>query len=299
MQKYTAKDIDKFRQAGRIAARALRFGLDLIEPGASHLEVSRAVEAEIDRMGGRPAFPAQISLNNVAAHYCAMPDDPLVFKAGDVAKLDVGVHVDGFVGDTAASKDLGGHGMLVEASREALKQAIRTAGPDVPIRNLGQAVQSTIQGMGFRPVSNLTGHAVGHYQVHGPPQIPNVPEMRSGYLRKGMVVAVEPFASDGRGVVHERGKAEIFSARRRLKHRRGMDRDVFEAIAAFNGLPFARRNLTDRFDIDKVNLTLQEMLKGGMLFDYPPLAEEEGVFLSQAEHTIYINESVEILTLPE
>jgi len=297
--RYSQKELDKFRKAGAIAAKALRYGLGLIEPGASLLEVSTAVEAEIDRLGGAPAFPAQISLNNIAAHYCASPGDTIRFKEGDVAKLDVGVHIDGYVGDTADSKDLGGHGLLVEAAREALKGAIRNAAPGVPIRELSHAIQSTITSMGFRPVSNLTGHAVGQYQVHGPPQIPNVPEYRSGTLKQGIVIAIEPFASDGKGLVHDSGRAEIFSAKRKLKFRRGMDREILDSVADFRGLPFARRNLTDRFRQKDVNRTLQELLKGGMLFDYPPLAEDRGIYLSQADHTIYLNDEPEILTLPD
>jgi len=293
------KELDKFRKAGEIAAKALHFGLDLIEPGASHLEVSCAVEAEIARLGGEPAFPAQISLNNIAAHYCARPDDPLVFRDGDLAKLDVGVHIDGYVGDNAGSKDLGGHALLVEASRQALNSAIRLAGPGQPIRELSRAIQSTINSMGFKPVSNLTGHAVGHYQVHGPPQIPNVPDFRAGSLRSGMVVAIEPFASDGRGVVHNKGRAEIFSAKKRLRLKSTMNSEIFDAIVNYNGLPFGRRNLTDRFAREDVDQTLREMLRGGMLYDYPPLAEPPGTFLSQAEHTIYVGERVEILTLAD
>jgi len=296
---YTPKEIDKFRKAGHIAAQALRHGLGLIEPGASHLEVSQAVEAEIQRLGGEPAFPAQISLNNVAAHFCALPEDPLLFKPGDVAKLDVGVHIDGYVGDTAASKDLGGHGLLVEAAREALMGAIRVAGPDVAIRELGRVIQSAITSLGFKPVSNLSGHAVGHYQVHGAPQIPNVPEFRAGLLRKGMIVAIEPFASDGCGIVNETGKAEIFSARKKFRNLRGLDSGIVDFIASFNGLPFARRNLAERFPLKAVNRTLKELQKSGMLHDYPPLAERPGFFLSQAEHTIYVGDEVEILTLPE
>ena len=299
MVRYSEKELDKFRKAGAIAAKALRFGLGLIEPGASLLEVSQAVEREISRLGGAPAFPAQISLNNIAAHYCAQPDDTIRFAEGDVAKLDVGVHIDGYVGDTANSKDLGGHGLLVDAAREALAGAIRAAAPDVPIRELSQAIQSTISSMGFKPVSNLTGHAVGQYQVHGPPQIPNVPEYRAGTLKKGLVIAIEPFASDGKGVVHDHGRAEIFSAKRKLKLRRGMDKAILDAVAAFRGLPFARRNLTDDFPRKDVDRTLHEMVKGGLLFDYPPLAEKPGIFLSQAEHTIYVDDEPEILTLPD
>ncbi len=293
------REIDKFREAGRIAARALQFGLSRIEPGVPHLEVSSSVEEEIIRLGGQPAFPAQISLNNIAAHYCSKPDDPLRFSIGDLAKLDVGVQIDGYVGDTAATKDLGGHSLLVDASRQALKAAIRAVGPDVPIREASRAIQTTIVSLGFRPVSNLTGHGLGRFQVHTDPQVPNVITHRSGMFRKGMIVAIEPFATDGSGTVHETGEPEIFSLKRRIKLNSDMDEKVVETVLRYRNLPFARRNLTDRHHPDRVERTLKALVRKGMLHSYPPLAEKPGIFVSQAEHTLYIGESVEILTLPD
>jgi methionyl aminopeptidase len=300
MQTYTRdEDIRRFREAGRIAARARDFGLSLIEPGASHLEVSMAIEEEIRRLGGEPAFPAQISLNHVAAHYCATPRDPLRFKEGDMAKLDVGVHVNGYVGDTAATKNLGGPNLLVEASCQALERAINIISPGMPISEVGHVINATIASMGFKPVSNLTGHAVGIYQVHGPPQIPNIPDRGRARFVKGQVLAIEPFATTGRGVVTEKGQAEIFSVTGKLRMKKGMDHEVFEAIAAYNGLPFGRRNLAEHHPLDVVNPTLKALQKRGGLHGYPPLCEDEGVYISQAEHTIYVGDTVEILTLAE
>ena len=292
------EDLARFRKAARITAKARDFGLKLIEPGARLIDVAEAVEEEIRRLGGEPAFPAQISLNHIAAHYCSSPGDELRFQAGDVAKLDVGAHVEGYVGDSAGSVDLGGHSMLVEASRQALKNAIQTIKPGVPIGEVGHAVNAAITGMGFKPVANLTGHAVGIYQVHGEPQIPNVPERNRSVFVKGQVLAVEPFATTGKGVVRERGQPEIFSVKGRIKLKKGMDEEVVEAITAFNGLPFARRTLAERFPLERVNPTLSQMLKRGSLHAYPPLTEAEGVHISQAEHTVYIGDEVEVLTLP-
>lgn len=293
------EDLNKFRAAAKITAKARDFGLKLIEPGAKLIDVAQAVEDEIRRLGGKPAFPAQISMNHIAAHYCSPPGDELLFQAGDVAKLDVGAHVDGYVGDSAGSVDLGGHSMLVEASRQALKSAIQAIKPGAPISEVGHAVNAAITGMGYKPVANLTGHAVGIYQVHGEPQIPNVPERNRNVFLKGQVLAVEPFATTGKGVVRERGQPEIFSVRGRLKMKKGMDEEVIEAIVAFNGLPFARRNLAERLPLERVNPTLAQLLKRGALHAYPPLTETEGVHISQAEHTIYIGDQVEVLTVAD
>ncbi|MFH2002195.1 MAG: type II methionyl aminopeptidase [Planctomycetota bacterium] len=300
MQLYkNSEEISKFRQAGRITAKARDLGLSLIKPGALLIDVACAVEDEIRRLGGEPAFPAQISLNQIAAHYCSGPGDRLRFQEGDVAKLDVGAHVEGFVGDSAGTVELGGHSLLVEASKQALLQAIQVIAPGVPINEVGRVIHATITGMGLQPVANLTGHAVGIYQVHGEPQIPNIPERSRQTFYKGQVLAIEPFASTGKGLVSERGMPEIFSVKGRLKSKKGMDPDVLAAIDAFKGLPFARRNLTDQLPMDRVKTTLALLLKRNALFSYPPLMEKEGVFISQAEHTIFINDRAEILTLDE
>lgn len=298
MQVYTDDEqISKFRQAGRITARARDLGLSMIKPGALLIDVARAVEDEIRTLGGEPAFPAQISLNQIAAHYCSGPGDLLRFQEGDIAKLDVGAHVDGYVGDSAGSVDLGGHGLLVEASRQALNQAIQVIEPGVPVGEVGRVIHATITSMGLKPVANLTGHAVGIYQVHGEPQIPNIPERGRHTFQKGQVLAIEPFASTGKGLVSERGMPEIFSVKGRLKAKKGMDPDVLAAIDEFKGLPFARRNLTEKLPADVVKTTLALLLKRHALFSYPPLMEKEGVYISQAEHTIFVNDKAEILTL--
>jgi len=290
------EEIALFRRAGRIAAAAKEYGLSLIRPGVKLLDVSVAVEEEIRRLGGEPAFPAQISRNHIAAHFCSQPNDPLEFREGDIAKLDVGAHVEGCVGDTAGTRDLGGHGLLVDASRLALEAAVRTVAPGVPISEVGRAVHAAITGLGFQPVANLTGHAVGVFRVHGEPQIPNVPERSRQVFIKGQILAIEPFASTGKGFVTERGMPEIFSAKGRPKFKKGMDPEILDAICAYQGLPFARRNLVERFPLTAVNNTLSQMLKRGLLHAYPPLAERQGVYISQAEHTLYIGDEVAILT---
>ena len=92
--------IEKYRKAGRIAGEVLKYGAALIKPGARLLHVLNKIEEKILNLGGEMAFPPQISMDAIAAHYCADPDDPIIFK-DQVASLDIGVHVDGYIGDTA------------------------------------------------------------------------------------------------------------------------------------------------------------------------------------------------------
>jgi methionyl aminopeptidase len=132
--------------------------------------------------------------------------------------------------------------------------------------------------------------------VHGPPPIPNVPDASGDRLQAGMVVAIEPFATDGAGRVVERGTAEVFRAHGGNGDVPGVDPDVLSAIGAFNGLPFARRQLA-AFDRGRVEATLRALTDARRLAGYPPLVDADGRRIAQAEHTIYVGtEGVEVLT---
>ena len=120
------EDIEKLKKTGKIAAQVLEYGKGLIKKDASMTKVLDKIEEKITELGAKPAFPAQISCNHLAAHYCPDEEDKTVFS-DQLACLDVGVHVDGFIGDTAVTVDLSGKNEdLVKASREALENAIKT-----------------------------------------------------------------------------------------------------------------------------------------------------------------------------
>jgi methionyl aminopeptidase len=291
--------LESLREAGRVASAAREAGARLIVPGARLREVCEAVEDEIARRGGGLAFPVQSSRNEIAAHYCASPEDSTAYADGDLAKLDIGVHVDGWVVDTALTVNVGGlpdNQTLVDAARAALDAAIAAAGPGVPVRRLSHAIESTLHRYGVRPMQNLCGHGVGRWTVHCPPAIPNAMEAVSLCLPPDAVVAVEPFATAGVGEVVERGVAEIF----RLDPRRSIGGtgvpEVVAAIRRFNGLPFARRQLGG-FPRAAVEETLGALRAAGHLGAYPPLVEAEARKVAQAEHTLYVGaDGVEVLT---
>jgi methionyl aminopeptidase len=290
--------LDKLREAGRIAAQAREAGARLIVPGAALREVSEAVEHEITRRGGGLAFPVQSSRNEIAAHYCASPEDPTVYVEGDLAKLDLGVHVDGWVVDTALTVNVGDreeNRPFVEAARAALESAIAAAGPGVAVRRVSQAIEATLGKHGMRPMQNLCGHGVSRWTVHCPPAIPNAADTSVERLEEDAVVAVEPFATDGEGEVMERGPAEVF----RLDPRRAAtagEPHVLAAIRRFNGLPFARRQLA-ALPRPAVEETLRALRAAGQLAVYPPLVEARQRKVAQAEHTLYLGAGgVEVLT---
>jgi methionyl aminopeptidase len=296
------RDLEKWRQAASIACHVRNYVASQMRPGARLIDLSLRGHDRIAALGGKPAFPLQISRNHIAAHYCAFIGDETALAEGDVVKVDCGVHVDGFVADTAMTVDLsadGKHRSLLAAAKEALDAAIRVAGPDVDVTAIGREVESVIKSKGHQPVRNLTGHSVGRWIIHGGPQIPNVPTGR-GKLRPDTCVAIEPFASTGTGLVSEVGDAHVFMCKKTVKRVRGADTQVMEAIRAFGGLPFGSRDLLADLPFRAVSTTLNCLMNAGYLMVYPPLCDREGSFVAQFEHTLYVgDDGVEVMTATE
>lgn len=290
-------DLDKYREAGRIASEARRKAAAQLKPGVRYVDLLDGIERYIREQGAELAFPAQVSVNSVAAHDCAAPDDTRCFRNGDVAKIDLGVHVDGCIADTAETVDLGDHATLIEASRQALEAAIALVRPGTRTRDIGAAIQATMAAIGHKPVANLTGHGIAPFTIHCSPSIPNVPDGASVSLKEGMMICIEPFATTGRGSVVEQGRAEVFGARRKLKAPRHVDSGVADQIVARRGLPFSRRELAYEHGQETAERSLRDLLRVGAIFDYPPLVERQDAVVAQFEHTMYVGpDGAEVMT---
>jgi methionyl aminopeptidase len=297
-------DLETLRRSGRISATALRHGKSMIKPGAKLEDIARACEQVIFDMGGKPAFPAQLSRNHIAAHYCSPPGDATVIQPDDIVKLDLGTQVDGYVTDNATTVDLrdGENSLLVTASRMALENAISVMGPGTSLTEVGRQIESTIKALGFNPVYNLTGHGVARYVIHCAPTVPNYPDPKAARLRANMTIACEPFCCDGRGQIAEKGAAEVFMLRREIKPKDNVPADVIAAVSVTEGLPFARRQLMPVLNTSKrVDEAIDLLDRKGLIHLFPPLCERDGVRVAQTEHTIFISESgAEVITrLPE
>ncbi len=291
-----AEVLEKHIKAGQILAEVLKEAAPKIDVGVPLLEVAEFVEASIISRGAKPAFPCNISLDRAAAHYTPSAADKSVFGE-NMVKLDVGVHVDGYIADAALTVDLSGHDKLVEASKAALGAAIDLIEPGVNTRDLGAAIEEAITGYGYKPVGNLTGHGLLRYEAHAEPSIPNKAMEKGVILKAGDVIAIEPFATDGQGRISEAPITEIygFSSHRpvRLPQARELQKDIHER---YKTLPFARRWLKG----ERADFALIQLLKAGAVHRYPVLWEIEGALVSQAEHTVVILEDRSVvITRPE
>lgn len=292
---------EKFREAGRIAREARELGVSLIQPGTKLREVMEAVEGFIVSQGAGMAFPAQTSLNACAAHYCPSPKDQSEYSPNDIVKIDIGVEVDGYVADNAQTVYLGddpADHKLIEASAAGLDAAINTVADGIEVREVSAAIEAAIEAHGYRPVYNLTGHGVGHYKVHCPPQIPASPDKHDTFvLREGMVIAIEPFATNGKGQVYEKGRAEIFMLMREPRKFKNIDPAVYDVIEGMKGLPFARRTFQG-LPSDAIETTLARLLRTGCLAVYPPLVDPDPkTRIAQTEHTMIVTaDGAEVIT---
>jgi len=288
-----AEILEKYRKAGRILAEVLAEARPRVVVGASLLDVANFVEDAIRSRGAKPAFPCNISLDRNAAHYTPSPNDSSRF-AENMVKLDMGVHVDGYIADAAITVDLGGHDKLVEASQAALDAALDIVGLGADTAQIGKAIEEAITGYGYRPVYNLTGHGLSRYLAHDEPAVPNRAMEKGTILKDGDVIAIEPFATNGSGRISESLINEIygFSASRpvRLPAARTLLKEISES---YKTLPFARRWLKG----ERVEYALMQLLRSEAVHRYPVLWEVEGALVSQAEHTVVVlDKGCEVIT---
>ena len=282
----TDEQLEKHREAGEILAQVRAAAADRVEVGESHLEVAEFAEDRIRELGAEPAFPVNISIDEEAAHATPTPDDDATFGE-EMINLDIGVHVDGWLADTAVTVDLSGHANLAEAPEEALEAAIEVVEPGVETGEIGAEIESVIDGYGYNPVVNLTGHGLGHWEQHTEPNVPNRAVEQGIELEVGDVVAIEPFATDGSGKVNEGAHEEIYSLEREASVRNRQAREALEQIVEeFKTLPFARRWL----DTSRARMALRRLERNDVVHGYPVLKEQDGSLVSQREHTVIVTE---------
>lgn len=286
------EEMDLYMEAGRIAKKVLEDAGGRVKEGVSMLEFVDETEGMIIDEGASLAFPLNVSLNEDAAHDTASPGDERRFSAGDVIKVDMGVHLDGYIADTAITVDLGDNALLLEASREALEAAIRHTKPGVTAGELGAVIQHEIESRGFLPISNLTGHGLSRYNLHTVPTIPNIKVEGGAIIEEGMVFAIEPFASTGNGYVNERGRVEIFRQVSPARARLPSAKAILKVSEECGGLPFARRWVKNK----KVDMGIGNLLKNNVLHPYPTLHDIAGSLVSQHEHTLIVTEEGCIVT---
>ncbi|MBI4177364.1 MAG: type II methionyl aminopeptidase [Candidatus Aenigmarchaeota archaeon] len=288
-----AKIFDNYTKAGKILKDI--FGALLVRPGDKIVDIADTVENEILRKGGVPAFPANISINEIAAHYTPVPNDEITIREGDLVKVDLGAHIGGYIADAAVTFCSGKNDMVI-AVENAVKAAMKLMVPGKKVKDVSEAIESEIESKGFRAVSNLTGHSLDKFIFHGPVPIPNVRNSINYEFKVDDVFAVEPFATDGVGAVKDSERVYIFSYLKDHNTRLPESRQVLSlAKKDFSSLPFCERWIKGITPL-KFDLGVKQLVAAGALQPYPVLREAGRGLVAQAEHTVIVRDKPVITT---
>jgi len=284
-----------YKLAGKIAADAREYGKKLIKPNVALLDIAEKVETKITEQGAGIAFPVNLSINEIAAHFSPRHDDTLVFHEGDVVKLDVGAHIDGYIADTSSTVEVKTHNYekMITASKEALESAINLIKADVDLTVVGETIEDKINSFGFKSIDNLTGHGLRKYVLHSGVSVPNV---GGGFSRVKPkvddVLAIEPFATNGSGHVISGQGSNIYLYNEGIGTRLIRDQKtrimLIKMKKRFNGLPFAQRWCAK--SIPNCDRVLQRLSLLQPLKHYPQLIDSGKGIVTQAEHTVIVGE---------
>ncbi len=293
---YDREELEKFRQSGRILRETREEMRSQVKENMLIIDVCEQVEGLIRAKGGKPAFPCNVSINEVAAHYTAPPGDTSRIPEGSTVKVDLGVQLDGYVTDTAFTVAFNPEGRaMANTAEQALKVAVENIHGEMSLNKIGSLIESTIRNRGYKPISNLCGHSVGRYLIHAGLSIPNVAETMSlSKVKTGEVYAIEPFVTlpDAVGRVDDSPQSTIYrllkaksvkteSAKKMLKH----------IEANFRTLPFAERWLIGVVPKEQHAAAFKELLSSKAIMSYPVFVEVSGKPVAQAEHTLLMTQA--------
>jgi methionyl aminopeptidase len=289
-------NFENYIKAGKIASEVREYARNQDHTGRTLSEICNDVENEILKRGGEPAFPVNVSLNDIAAHYTAEPNDPTIVKNSDVLKIDVGVHIDGYIADTAVTVSFDSkYQDLIDIAQRALDEAIGIARSNTRVSDIGRIIEKTITKYGCKPIQNLSGHSLERYTIHAGKSIPNIWTIGHSFnLSVDNVYAIEPFVTtkEGQGIVYEGKIKNIFgiASRKRTKDQKA-DEFLEYLWNKFKTLPFALRWVVNDYEEKEALSLLQTLLKKKNVHAYPILVEGANRIVVQAEHTIIPQES--------
>ncbi|NCG00362.1 MAG: M24 family metallopeptidase [Euryarchaeota archaeon] len=319
-----------WRDAGHVARRTLEAMKLELQPGKTYHEVIESAERYIHRHGGKPAFPATIHSNDLAAHFTTnhLVEGPegwegdMVLQKGDCVKIDYGVHIKGHIGDNALTYEVGNtnnHTEQIKAAKEARDAAIEVMHPGTPWYKVGAAAAQPSIDAGFQPIRNLCGHQLKPWELHAGVSIPSYacgPDNRGfkGVVEEGSVYAVEPFNTTGKsGLIENIGShssSNIYRVTGLTTSRKARAKGQLKPLGAqlarnleerYSTLPFAERwaypmlekpfpEADEESRQSKWNALVKKLISIRFLETYHALRCMDGGNICQFEHTVYITE---------
>ncbi|HQV62743.1 MAG TPA: type I methionyl aminopeptidase [Anaerolineales bacterium] len=207
------EDIKHLKAIGHICAMTLKTMMESAKPGITTGELDDIGLEFLERAGAQSApqamyqFPGAtcISVSPVIAH--GIPNDH-VLREGELINIDVSAEMNGYYGDTGASMVVATHvpeyEKLLAATRSTLEKAVHVAVAGQPLNLIGQTIQEEAKRNGYGVIFDLTGHGIGHRLHEEPTEVFNYAKPNDRrILEEGVVLAIEPFLTTGKGHIHE------------------------------------------------------------------------------------------------
>jgi methionyl aminopeptidase len=285
---------DSLIKAGGIASQVREEAKSIVKVGKPVIEICEFVRRRVSELGGGLAFPCNVDIDHVAAHYTSPLGDMTVVEQGSLVKVDIGVHVDGYIADTATTicldPSLKG---LVNAAEAGLEAAIKSVRAGARSNDIGAIIEKTIKSRGAIPIRNLTGHRMARYVVHAGQSIPNVSSSNGYTLREGEVYAIEPFSvpPTASGMITDGPTGHIYLFKKKRRVRSETAKRMLKVIQSeYRTLPFASRWIQGRFQGQVGVEAFSELLRSRCIYSYPQLVEKSRAPVAQAEHTVIVTE---------
>jgi methionyl aminopeptidase len=305
---------EMYEKPGKIVSKVRGMAVNKVEENMKVLDLVEFVEEEIKKLGGEPAFPCNISINEITAHHTSPHNDQSILRMGDLVKIDLGAHIDGYIADSAVTVLVGGdeaessmfHSNLdvdlqlkmIETAQEALENAISIIKSGVELEKIGKVVEDTVNAKNLSPISNLSGHSIDRWILHSGLSIPNMKGENKHRIMEGDVLAIEPFVTNGVGRVTDMKEAYIFRFLRDRPLRMVQARKLLDFIEQnFKNLNFAERWVQNRFNGRQFNLAMKQLISSRALYPFHLLKEKSDARVAQAEHTVIVeSEGCQIIT---
>lgn len=324
--------LEKYEKAGKIASKVRKQAAKKATAGMKVIDLVDWIESEIKSTGAGLSFPCNVSINQIAAHYTSPPNDDTLLCEGDIVKIDLGAEVDGYISDTAVTVIIEGDNAetvdeegnplkmpgrlddgnptvteeeieerraIIDASSSALENVISIIKDGVSLEDIGRVVQETMHSKGYTPIVNLSGHSLEQYNLHAGLSIPNFPEKSSVILKEGDHIAIEPFATNGVGMVTDIPQHYIYSYLRTRPLRQPDAKKLLNTIREdFTYFPFAKRHLMEGYDEHKLNRAMRPLITSRSIYPYAALKEKSDGMVAQTEHTIIVEkDSCKVTTI--
>lgn len=300
MEEISSDKINLMKEVGKISSDAMLYAAGQVKPGAKLLDVAESTEKFLKDRGFGCAFPINLSINEQAAHYTPSVGDELVFSDKDLVKVDFGAEKNGVLGDGAITVDLSGeHQKMIDAAEKALDNAISSVKHGVSVCDIGKVIAETVDAAGFNVIKNLGGHRIKEHDLHAELFIPNYDNGDFTVLEEGMVVAIEPFVTAGKGLVVDSNLCEIYSYVEDQPVRSPEARLLLQHIAKEKSKePFAVRWLSNVVNSKfRLYAAISELARSGALEPHPTLVEVSGGNVAQSEAQLVVTkDGCDVLT---